>query len=58
MTPWKYRLFGPLGQNMGRVGAHRFAKRRLEQLNTWRPTQDELSKLHRLVNRKAGREIM
>ena len=37
---------------------HRFAKRRLEQLNTWKPTQDELSKLLRLVNRKAGREIM
>ncbi len=37
---------------------HRFAKRRLEQLNTWKPTQDELSKLRSLVNRKAGREIM
>jgi hypothetical protein len=37
---------------------HRFARRRLEQLNTWKPTQDELSKLRRLVNRKAGREIM
>ena len=43
----------------GVVGAeHRFAKRRLDQLNTWKPTQDELSKLRSLVNRKAGREIM
>ena len=24
---------------------HRFGRRRLEQLNTWKPTQDELSKL-------------
>jgi hypothetical protein len=37
---------------------HRFARRRLAQLNTWKPTQDELSKLRRLVNRKASREIM
>jgi hypothetical protein len=37
---------------------HRFAKRRLDQLNTWKPTQDDLSKLRSLVNRKAGREIM
>ena len=37
---------------------HRFAKRRLDQLNTWKPTQDELSKLRGLVNHKAGREIM
>jgi hypothetical protein len=37
---------------------HRFAKRRLEQMNTWKPTPDELSKLRRLVNHKAGREIM
>ena len=37
---------------------HRFAKRRLDQLNTWKPTQDELSKLRSLVNHKAGREIM
>ena len=37
---------------------HRFAKRRLDQLNTWKPTQDELLNLRSLVNRKAGREIM
>ena len=37
---------------------HRFAKRRLDQLSTWKPTQDDLSKLRSLVNRKAGREIM
>jgi hypothetical protein len=43
----------------GVVGAeHRFAKRRLEHLSTWKPTQDELSKLRGLVNHKAGREIM
>jgi hypothetical protein len=37
---------------------HRFAKRRLDQLNTWKPTHGDLSNLRRLVNRKAGREIM
>jgi hypothetical protein len=43
----------------GVVGAeHRFAKRRLERLSTWKPTRDELSKLRSLVNHKAGREIM
>ncbi len=43
----------------GMVGAeHRFAKRCLEQLNTWKPTPDELRKLRGLVNRRAGREIM
>ncbi len=43
----------------GVVGAeHRFAKRRLEHLSQWKPTQDDLSKLRSLVNRKAGRDIM
>ena len=43
----------------GVVGAEqRFAKRRLEHLSTWKPTQGELSKLRGLVNSKAGREIM
>jgi hypothetical protein len=37
---------------------HKFAKRRLEHLSTWKPTRDELSKLRDLVNHKAGREIM
>ena len=37
---------------------HKFAKRRLERLSTWKPTRDELSKLRDLVNHKAGREIM
>ena len=37
---------------------HKFAKRRLEHLNTWKPTQDDLSKLRGLVNQKAGCEIM
>jgi len=43
----------------GVVGAeHRFAKRRLEHLSTWKPTRDELLKLRGLVNQKAGRGIM
>jgi hypothetical protein len=37
---------------------HRFAKRRLAHLSNWQPTPDELSKLRKLVNEKAGREIM
>jgi hypothetical protein len=37
---------------------HKFAKRRLEHMSTWKPTHAELSKLRSLVNRKAGREIM
>ena len=37
---------------------HRFAKRRLEHLGTWKPAQDDLAKLRDLVNHKAGREIM
>lgn len=37
---------------------HKFARRRLEHLATWKPTKDELSKLRNLVNLKAGREIM
>lgn len=36
----------------------KFAKRRLQHMSTWKPTQGELSKLRSLVNRKAGREIM
>jgi hypothetical protein len=36
----------------------RFAKRRLQHLNTWKPTQGELAKLRRLVNGKAGRGIL
>jgi hypothetical protein len=46
-------------RSAGVVGAeHRFAKRRLEHLSTWKPTQRELSMLRGLVNEKAGREIM
>ncbi len=37
---------------------HRFAKRRLDHLSTWKPTQDDLAKLRDVVNHKAGREIM
>ena len=37
---------------------HRFAKRRLEHLSLWTPTQGDRSKLRELVNHKAGREIM
>jgi len=36
---------------------HRFAKRRLEHLSMWKPTNDELAILRGLVNQKAGREI-
>ena len=43
----------------GVVGAeHKFAKRRLQHLNQWKPTTAELVLLRDLVNRKAGREIM
>jgi len=37
---------------------HKFAKRRLDHLTKWTPTTDELAELRRLVNDKAGREIM
>jgi hypothetical protein len=37
---------------------HRFAKRRLEHLSQWKPTQAELQLLGELVNRKAGRELL
>jgi hypothetical protein len=36
----------------------KFAKRRLDHLTRWTPTNDELAKLRRLVNDKAGRDIM
>ncbi len=37
---------------------HRFAKRRLDHLSTWKPTEGDLAKLRDVVNHKAGREIM
>ena len=37
---------------------HRFAKRRLEHLSTWKPVREDLATLRDLVNQKAGREIM
>ncbi len=37
---------------------HRFAKRRLDHLSTWKPTQDDLDNLRDVVNHKARREIM
>jgi hypothetical protein len=37
---------------------HRFAKRRLDHLSTWKPTQDDLDKLRDVVNHKARGEIM
>ena len=40
------------------VPEHEFARRRLQRLSTWMPTQDELAKLRDLVNIKAGRAIM
>lgn len=43
----------------GLVGAEdKFAKRRLEHLNQWKPTKAELALLRELVNRRAGREIL
>lgn len=43
----------------GVVGAeHRFAKRRLEHLGTWKPTEDDLAKLREPVNHKASCDIM
>ena len=36
----------------------KFAKRRLDHLTRWTPTNDELAELRRLVNDKAGRDIM
>jgi len=36
----------------------KFAKRRLDHLTRWTPTNDELADLRRLVNDKAGRDIM
>lgn len=37
---------------------HKFAKRRLEHLSKWNPTKTEIALLRKLVNHKAGREIM
>jgi hypothetical protein len=37
---------------------HRFAKRRLEYLSQWKPTEAELEQLAELVNRRAKREIL
>lgn len=37
---------------------HRFAKRRLDHVSRWKPSQAELALLSILVNRKAGRRIM
>lgn len=37
---------------------HRFAKRRLDHLSTWQPTEDEVAILRDAVNHKARREIM
>jgi hypothetical protein len=54
--------FGWLGGSKARPGVieaeDKFAKRRLEHLSQWKPTNAELVKLRELVNRKAGREIM
>lgn len=43
----------------GVVGAeHKFAQRRLDHLNRWKPTRAELVKLRELVNHKARRELL
>ena len=40
------------------MAEHRFAKRRLEYLSQWKPTDAELQQLSELVNRRAGRELL
>jgi hypothetical protein len=54
--------FGWLRGSKARPGVieaeDKFAKRRLEHLSQWKPTNAELVKLRELVNRKAGRKIM
>ncbi len=46
-------------RTLGVVDAgHRFAKRRLDHMQNWKPTKAEHAKLRELVNAKAGREIM
>jgi len=37
---------------------HRFAKRRLDHLSTWKPKEEDIAELRDVVNHKAGREIM
>jgi len=37
---------------------HRFAKRRLEHMSQWEPTQAELERLRELVNTRAGQKIL
>jgi hypothetical protein len=37
---------------------HLFAKRRMDHLSRWKPTQKDLLDLRRVVNSKAGRDIM
>lgn len=37
---------------------HQFAKRRLAHLSQWAPTRDDLTALHGLVNRSAGRDLL
>jgi hypothetical protein len=37
---------------------HRFARRRLEHVGQWKPSEAEVAVLRTLVNRKAGRTIM
>jgi hypothetical protein len=36
----------------------RFARRRLQHMNMWKPTPGELAKLRILVNNRAGRKVM
>ena len=37
---------------------HHFAKRRLDHMNTWQPSDAERAMLRQLVNKKARRELM
>jgi len=55
-------LMGGLWPSEARRGIidaeHKFAKRRLDRLTRWTPTQKDILELRRLVNGKAGRDIM
>jgi hypothetical protein len=40
------------------VAEHKFANRRLQHLNHWKPSAEDRATLRSLVNRKAGRELL
>ena len=40
------------------VAGHRFAERRLSQLGEWRPEEKDLAALRKVVNTRAGKEML